>query len=299
MRLFLACLFAATVSAAQFTVGTYNLELYLSEAAGTMRAKPEAAKQKIRESIKAMNVDVLAMQEMGSAEAFKELQASLRAEGLDYPHSEYIRAADTNLHVAVLSRLPIVARRSHTNDSFLLNGRRHRVLRGFVEIDLRAPDNYQFTLLTAHLKSKRQSGLSDEEDIREQEALILREKLDAILNARPEANVILVGDLNDFRNARSTRALLGRGKNALVDTRPAERNGDSRAALDERSAARQITWTHFYAAEDTYARLDYILISRGMSREWLPNETYIVALPNWGAASDHRPLVAAFSTADK
>lgn len=299
MRFLLAWLFAAPILAAQFTVGSYNLELYLSEPAGTMRAKPDAAKAKLRETIKAMNVDVLAIQEMGSLDAFKELHSSLKADGLDYPHTEYVRAADTNLHVAVLSRFPITARRSHTNESFLLNGRRHRVLRGFAEIDIRGPENYSFTLLNAHLKSKRQSGLTDEEDIREQEALILREKIDAILAARPTANIIVAGDLNDFRNARSTRAILGRGKNTLVDTRPAERNGDTRGVMSEPGGARQITWTHHYALEDTYARLDYILVSRGMSHEWIPDQTYIVALPNWGLASDHRPLVATFSTVDK
>jgi len=284
---------------AQFTVGTYNLELYLDVSSGTMRAKPDAAKAKIRETIKAMNVDVLAVEEMGSRNAFAEFTASLRAEGLDYPHTEFVQGYDTNLHVAVLSRFPIVARRSHTNETFLLNGRRMHVLRGFSEVDINVAGAYQFTLLSAHLKSKRQSGFSDEEDVREQEALILREKIDAILAARPNANLIVLGDLNDFRDARPTRTVIGRGKNTLVDTRPAERNGDTHAVANEPGAYRQITWTHFYAKEDTYARLDYILLSRGMAREWDPEGTYILTMANWGIASDHRPLVATFSTEDK
>jgi endonuclease/exonuclease/phosphatase (EEP) superfamily protein YafD len=31
-----------------------------------------------------------------------------------------------------------------------------------------------------------------------------------------------------------------------------------------------------------------------MARDWLANETYMLALPNWGIGSDHRPIVAAF-----
>jgi endonuclease/exonuclease/phosphatase family metal-dependent hydrolase len=286
-------------AAAQFTVGTYNLELYLDAPAGTMRVKPDAAKAKIREAIRAMNVDVLAVQEMGAPTAFAEFTTSLRADGLDYKHTEYVQGADPALHVAVLSRHPIVARRSHTNESFLLNGRRMQVLRGFAEVDIQVGADYQFTLLTMHLKSKRQAGGADEEDVREQEALLLREKIDAILARRPNANIIVLGDLNDFRDARSTRAVIGRARNTLVDTRPAERNGDSRVIANEPGAYRQITWTHFYSKEDSYARLDYILLSRGMAREWLPAETYIVTMPNWGIASDHRPLVATFSTNDK
>jgi endonuclease/exonuclease/phosphatase family metal-dependent hydrolase len=297
IALLIALLFFST-RAAQFTVGTYNLELYLDAPSGTMRAKPDIAKAKIREAIKAMNVDVLAVEEMGSRGDFGEFTKSLRAEGLDYPHTEYVQSYDTNLHVAVLSRFPIVARRSHTNETFLLNGRRMHVLRGFSEVDIQA-GAYQFTLLSAHLKSKRQAGFSDEEDVREQEALLLREKIEAILTARPNANLIVLGDFNDFRDARSTRAIIGRGKNTLVDTRPAERNGDTHAVANEPGAYRQVVWTHFYAKEDTYARLDYILLSRGMAREWDPQGSYILTMPNWGIASDHRPLVATFSTDEK
>ena len=54
-----------------------------------------------------------------------------------------------------------------------------------------------------------------------------------------------------------------------------------------------------YGKEDTYSRIDFILLSPGMAREWVTNETYVLALPNWGLASDHRPLVAAFEAKDK
>jgi hypothetical protein len=31
----------------------------------------------------------------------------------------------------------------------------------------------------------------------------------------------------------------------------------------------------------------------------LPNETYVLTVPNWGVGSDHRPVVATFEAADK
>jgi hypothetical protein len=40
------------------------------------------------------------------------------------PFWDEITGYDTNIHLAVLSRLPIVARRPHTNENFLLDGRR-------------------------------------------------------------------------------------------------------------------------------------------------------------------------------
>jgi endonuclease/exonuclease/phosphatase family metal-dependent hydrolase len=51
--------------------------------------------------------------------------------------------------------------------------------------------------------------------------------------------------------------------------------------------------------DDTYSRIDYILLSKSMAREWNAAETYVLAPPNWGFGSDHRPLVATFFAEDK
>ena len=140
---------------------------------------------------------------------------------------------------------------------------------------------------------------ADEADLREQEAILLREKIDAILEKRPDANLIVLGDLNDTKDTKSTRAVIGHGKHALIDTRPAERNGDNQPNPNPRYEPRNITWTHHYGKEDSYSRIDYILLSRGMAREWDKDETCILTLPNWGTGSDHRPIVAAFVAEDK
>ena len=131
--------------------------------------------------------------------------------------------------------------------------------------------------------------------MREQEALLLREKVDALLRANPDMNLVVLGDFNDLQDSKSTRALIGKGRRALMDTRPAERpcHGESS------SAPRNVTWTYFYEKEDTYQRVDYLLLSGGMAREWNKDETYVLAEPNWGMASDHRPLLASFWTKDR
>jgi endonuclease/exonuclease/phosphatase family metal-dependent hydrolase len=281
-------------AAEPFTVGTYNLENYLEGPSGTRPGKSATAKAKVRESMKAMRADVLGLQEVGGTNALEELRASLKSEGLDYPFGELVSGADTNIQVAVLSRFPITARRPHSEEGFLLNGRRFRLTRGIVEVEIEVTPHYSFTLLVAHLKSRRPVPEADEADLREQEALVLRQRIDDCLRAKPNANLILVGDLNDVKDSRSTRAVIGKGKAALLDTRPAEENGDRSHSPNPRLAPRNITWTHFFGKEDTYSRFDYILLSQGMAREWQPNRTHIVALPNWGLASDHRPLVASF-----
>jgi endonuclease/exonuclease/phosphatase family metal-dependent hydrolase len=294
-----ALLIPALLDAQTFRVATYNVENYLDQTAGTRRPKPADSKAKVRESIHALKADVLALQEMGSLSALHELRASLKAEGLDYPHWEHVTSFDTNIHVAVLSRFPFSARRPHTNDNFLLSGRRFRVGRGFAEVDIQVNTNYTFTLITAHLKSKRPIPEADEAEMRLEEARLLREKVNARFAANPDANIIVLGDLNDTKDSRPTRELIGRGKTKLVDTRPAERNGDNAPSTNPAWDPRNVTWTHYWGKEDTYSRIDYILISPGMAREWITNETYILTLPNWGVGSDHRPLVAGFHAANK
>jgi endonuclease/exonuclease/phosphatase family metal-dependent hydrolase len=295
--LFLAC-FSWTATAVEFRIVSYNLENYLDQPTESRRfTKSDEAKAQIRTNLKALKPDVIALQEVGQPSALLELQASLKAEGLDLPHHEFVRGWDTNIHVCVLSKFPIVARRPHTNDTYLLSGRRFRVCRGFAEVDIQPTGDYKFTLLVAHLKSRRPIPDADEAEMRTAEAKLLRAKVDARIAADPNVNLVVCGDLNDNFNTDGVKTVVGRGKNALVDTRPAERNGDNQPnPTNPRWSPRNVAWTHYYGVEDTYSRLDYILVSPGMAWEWVKRETYALTQPNWGIGSDHRPIVATFDT---
>lgn len=299
----LMALFAgSTLFAAEtFRVAAYNVETYLDKPTESRKTvKSAAAKAKVRESIRALKPDVIAFEEMGTVSALLELRDSLKAEGLDLPYYEHITGADTNIHVAVLSKFPFSGHRSHTNESFLLSGRRFEVSRGILEVDLKVNPNYEFTLFAAHLKSKRPVPQADEAELRLEEAKVLREKIDARLAADPNANVVVVGDLNDTYNSKSTKAVVGKFKFKLTDTRPAERNGDNQPnPANPHWEPRNITWTHHFGAEDSYSRIDYILLSPGMTKEWVKEETFIPTVPNWGIGSDHRPVVATFTAENK
>jgi endonuclease/exonuclease/phosphatase family metal-dependent hydrolase len=277
-----------------FTVATFNLEQYGSGTNEEERIKGPEAKAKIVESILAMSPDVLAVQEIEGTNALMELRADLKQRGLDYPAWEMASGADPIRHVAVLSRLPIVERRSHHRLSFLLRGRRFLCSRGFVEVDVKAGRNFVVTIFAAHLKSRRQTAAADEADVREQEAMLLREIVDRRLTADPQARVIVAGDFNDTKSSRPVRLLIGRGKLALHDLRPAERNGDNLPSANPKFDPRNVTWTYYYGKEDEYSRIDYLLASRGLMKCWDAEGTRVLALPNWGAASDHRPIVARF-----
>jgi endonuclease/exonuclease/phosphatase family metal-dependent hydrolase len=105
----------------------------------------------------------------------------------------------------------------------------------------------------------------------------------------PGLNLVALGDFNDVQDSKPIHEIVGRGTTRLFDTRPAERNG-----AGERDP-RHITWTDYYAKEDVFSRIDYILLSRAMEKHWLKAGTYVLSSPDWGLASDHRPLVAAFT----
>lgn len=278
----------------RFSVATYNVENYLAGPVPGRTAKPAEAKAKVRDTLLLLRADVIAFEEMGGTNAFLELRDSLRTAGLDYPHWEHISGRDTNIHVAVLSRFPIVARRPHTNDSFLLDDRRFRVSRGFIELDIQVAPQFQVTLLAAHLKSKRPVPEADQAELRLQEALLLRERIDAHLKAKPNAPLLVLGDFNDTREAKPIRTVIGRGRNALVDLRPEEATRTAPNAPFQRLGA-NVTWTYFYNREDTYSRFDYALANRALASRVVPEQTCVFALPWWREASDHRPVLATFS----
>jgi len=205
-------------------------------------------------------------QEMGRPGALEELRTSLRAEGLDFPLLEHVSGWDTNIHVAVLSRFPITARRSHTNDSFLLSGRRFRVSRGIAEVDMQVSPTYKFnpddrpSEVQARGARGRRGGTSL------QEARVLREKIDNRLAADPQANLVVLGTSMTRRLALD-EAILGFGRGKLIDLRPAEKNGDHAPAANP-------TWTlpTLPGRSTTAKRIPTAglttFVSQGMAREW-------------------------------
>jgi endonuclease/exonuclease/phosphatase family metal-dependent hydrolase len=278
-----------------FRVATYNVENYLDQPTESRHEiKSAEAKAKVRESIEAMKPDVIALEEMGTTNALLELRASLKADGQDFPFWEHVNGADTNIHVAVLSKFPIVARHPHTNDEFLLDGKRFRVERGFAEVEIQPATNFMFTLIAAHLKSRRPVPNADQAEERLGEACVLRGIIDQHFKSNPDVKLIVLGDFNNTKDSDSTKEIIGRGKFKLADTRPAERNGDNSFVKNIYHEPRDVTWTYFYGADDTYSRIDCIFLSPAMARDWVKAGTYIPAIPNWGIGSDHRPIIATF-----
>jgi endonuclease/exonuclease/phosphatase family metal-dependent hydrolase len=277
-----------------FRLATYNLESYLDKPVERRRAKSPESRAAVVRSILEARPDVIALQEMGTTNALLELRDTLKAGGLDLPFWDHLEGNDTNIHIAVLSRFEILARRPHTNEAYLLDGRRMRVSRGFSEMEIRVNPQYRFTLIVAHLKSRLPSPLADETRMREEEARLLSGLVRQRLSEMPDINLAVVGDFNDLPDSKALRTVAGRGGTRLFDTKPSERNGDAPAG-----SPRPVNWTYYYGREGVYSRIDYILLSPGMKREWIQNESLVLRRADWGTASDHRPVVCVFEAADR
>lgn len=87
--------------AESLTVATYNIENYgpadRMTDAGFRKdyPKPEGEKRALRAVIRALNADILVLQEMGGQPYLDELRRDLKSEGLDYPHAALATAAES------------------------------------------------------------------------------------------------------------------------------------------------------------------------------------------------------------
>ena len=271
--------------AGPLTIATYNVENYTAADRLTEDGyrrdypKPEVAKQALRTVLRALNADVLVLQEIGPRPYLVELQRDLRADGLDYPYAELVEAADEARHIAVLAKVAPTKLTVHGDLRFKYFNGQERVKRGLLELTLTTPAG-ELTLWAVHLKSRFTERPDDPQAAvrRAGEAVAIR---DLVLLRHPDpavARFLLLGDFNAAKNSRPLRAMQERGQTRIAHLLPAS---DSRG---ER-------WTHFYAREESYERVDFFLVSPGL-RPWVVGDGAVITdSPETRLASDHRPLV--------
>jgi endonuclease/exonuclease/phosphatase family metal-dependent hydrolase len=266
-------------------IATYNVENYIGEEAvaaetGARRAKPKGEKaiEAVVQIIKDINPDILGLCEMGEPERFEDFKKRLEAAGLHYTDFEYVQALDSERHLALISRFPIVARQSQPNVSFELAGRPEKVRRGFLDVTIQIASGYQVRFVGAHLKSKLPIP-EGEALVRRNEALLLRKHLDGILTADPNARLVCMGDFNDLKNEPAYHEITGpRGQTYMAALPAKDELGDA--------------WTEYWKGADLYSRIDYIFVSPALHREVAPASPRVYRSSYWNDASDHRPVFA-------
>lgn len=269
----------------EFSVVTYNLYRFgyydRDDDGQEDDFKPEDEVDAIVEILTELRPDVLAVQELGGEAALSNLITALDEAGLDYPHTAYLEGYAPYVKNGLLSRYPFDNVTRWTNLLFTVADTEIGVSRGFLEATIRVRDDYAFTLYNTHLKSKRYHELGQTE-IRRSEARLLAQLVQERLEADPEANLVVAGDLNDIFDSAPVRLLTDDA--GLIDLEPTDYVGD--------------VWTHDWSWKDTYTRIDYLLCSPGMLPELVREKTRVVRHPLGRTASDHRPVVAVFKATE-
>jgi endonuclease/exonuclease/phosphatase family metal-dependent hydrolase len=276
---------AATGAARDVVFVHYNLANYLpmSRKVGDRLVadapKPEKEVRAVIHVLKSLQPDILGVAEIGDRKMLIDFQSRLRKAGMDFPHLEWVAGEEGGQrHLALLSKFPIVARESLSDVPVEIDGRRHRMGRGILDVTVEITPSYRLRLVGLHLKSKRAVPMYDQQKFRAKEALIVRSRLEKILTSTPDLNLLLFGDLNDTKNEFPIREILGPSGSpaSLRDLPVRDRYG--------------LTWTHFWSAADVYSRIDYLMASKGLWPEIQLKRSGIASSKETRVASDHRPI---------
>ncbi len=209
----------------------------------------EESKRITARAIRATNADVICLQEVESLPVLDRFNSYFLG-GMRYAHRVVIDCFDPRqIDVAVLSRFPITALRSHRQERNR-NGTSFLFSRDCLEVELNVAGK-PLTLYVNHFKSMMEGREATHARRKEQ-----AERVAAIVNTRwkrggYKGNFVVLGDLNDYPEGATA---LG----ALLD-HPGLSN-----VLTRLPAAEQ--WTHYYAGGNEYRQLDYLLLSKGLAQ---------------------------------
>ena len=240
--------------------------------------KPEKERAAVTKVLVSAQPDILGISEIGNEDDVKDLQKHLADAGWPLPNAHINHGADPTRSLVLLSKYPITQPLLRKDLSYRLQGVEHPMQRGILDATVETPAGaYRF--LGVHLKSKREVEEGDEEEMRRNEAHLLRREVDAILTQDPQARLVVYGDFNDTRNSPSIRTVQGAGRDPqALSTLPLK---DSRGQY----------WTHYWDYQDVYSRFDYVMLSPALKDAADRDKSRIIDDADVAGASDHRPLL--------
>src|SRR5262245_25770101 len=261
----------------------------------------ETEKKLTAKAIEELNADVIALQEVENLDVLKRFRSE-RLKNLKYNFGMLVDGNDPRqIDVAVLSRFPLVATRSHQH---LRDGNAFLFSRDCLEVDVQVNGKI-LTLFVNHFKSMLDTnnpsqGRKNTRAKRVKQAAEVKKIVEARFGSSPgSVPWAVVGDLNDFLgDGQGTTS----GVTDLVTWSEVE-NVLDRLPLPER-------FTHFFedapAGEPRIRQLDYILLSSSLAagttalpvveRRGLSTKATEVADPRFegvtakNEASDHCPV---------
>lgn len=165
----------------------------------------------IAKVIKDIDADIIALQEIHSAQALKDLKLALKQKGLYYKYSAIADKKPTAIKVAILSKIPFV----YTKELYITYSYKYR---NILEVKFNI-NNQELYLFNNHWKSK-----GGPESMRIVSAKILKKRISEIGYTK---NIILIGDFNShyeenilFKKKRKHNDTNGRtGINDILKTK--------------------------------------------------------------------------------
>ncbi len=271
-------------SRATWVVATYNVGNYTladRRVEGVFRRgypKPEKEKSALRSVIARLDADVLVLQEIGGAAFLAELRRDLRSEGVEYAYGGTVDAADPDRRLAWLARHRPAEVHAHVDLTCVYAGRTEPVRRGLLE--LRWEDaSGGLTVFGVHLKSRvtREADDPGAAGRRRSEAEAIRRRILQRVADLNDRRVVLAGDFNDTRTSPVLARFQAQGDRTLLE-------------IVEAADLRGERWTHRFDRDDSYTRVDYILVSGRIVRSPGVRQAMVLDGPDVALASDHRPV---------
>lgn len=281
--------------AAEIKVMSYNLCNYFVKGDRLTPLKSDFSKEALIQTIKAGNPDIFIAIEVGKENSSADLIKRLNDVGLVYEFIKYTQGEDDSRHIVIFSRIlpkeiherkdlkyKIKPKDSDSYDEISTQ-------RALVHLIFEFENNYRLHIVGAHLKARVFHPRYNQTDMRRYEARLLRYLVNEILQKEKDANILVMGDLNDTYDSDPIRFLRDDKKKPqqrLYDLRPGDKWN--------------LYWTHWWNQNDSYSRIDYAFASYALLPEIDLGKSCIVHLPEyWMFASDHRPLLITINTENK
>jgi len=268
----------------QLVVASYNVLNLFDDvddpyhADETTAAKPREQLEHLAESIRGLDADVLALQEV-ETRGYLQRFVDVFLPEMGYEHIVHYEGNDLRgIDVCLLSRVPVGPVQSHRHMRFPgAEGQPRAMSRDLLSVTLQPPGKKPIEVWVFHLKSNS-GGRELAEPIRLAEVYFVRNMLDKRLAADPSAQLLLMGDFNDTWESATMKTLVGTGPAALT------------LPLSEPKIKSLIT----YNKGEHRSMIDFILCSPAMAKRYVAGSYRSIPGTVDTTGSDHNPVVAWF-----
>jgi endonuclease/exonuclease/phosphatase family metal-dependent hydrolase len=241
-------------------------------------AKPREQLERLADSIRALNADVIAVEEVENRD-YLERFVNVFLPEMGYKDVVLFEGNDTRgIDVGLISRIPVGEVRSHRHFRFPgHDGGSSRFQRDVLSVTLQPEGAEPLDVWVLHLKSNA-GGREAAEPIRLAEAKEVRRLLDQELAENPAARILVMGDFNDTPETATLKTITGQGSVALWS---------AGSDLSDRSLVS-------YNQGDFRSVIDYILCSPSMAKQYVKGSFQIPQGSIDSTGSDHNPVTATF-----